>query len=174
MNDFLPSGPWGVWWHPVRCYRTLIESRERMAVIEEERETRNREMENIMNRITDTQALLDEARGEIASLRGTLAERNVALGEAEAKIRRLTSELEEMQSVEDQIEDFRKMLGQAEDMKRRYEKRIEILRGRLREYDDRARVNDELNIEMDKRPVAATRPGTVSSDSDWLRPLDEI
>ena len=99
--------------------------------------------------------------------------------------------------MEEQIEEFRKMLGQAEDMKRRYEKRIEILRGKLREYEDQARVNDELNIDMDKTPTpAAARAGIVgndrspgvkatglpgipprkddSADDDWLKPLDEI
>lgn len=199
MSDYEPSGPWGVWWHPVKCFRSIVESRERVAVIEEEREVRNREIQNFMQRITDTQTLLDEARGEITILRGTLAERNVALADAEARIRQLTADLEEMQAVEKQIEEFNKMLSQAEDMKRRYEKRIAILRGKLKEYEDQAQINDELSIDMDREPGPVTRrsvryensrsPGVKATglpgipprvdddsapDGEWLKALDEI
>lgn len=199
MSDYEPSGPWGVWWHPVKCFRAIVEIRERVAVIEEEREVRNREIQNFMQRITDTQTLLDEARGEITTLRGTLAERNVALADAEARIRQLTAELEEMQAVEKQIEEFNKMLSQAEDMKQRYEKRIGILRGKLKEYEDQAQINDELSIDMGREPGPATRrsvrydnrrsPGVKATglpgipprvddesaqEGEWLETLDEI
>ncbi len=198
MTDYVPSGPWGAWWHPVKSFRAIVEARERIAVIEEEREVRNREIRNIMQRITDTDTLLDEARSEIASLRGTLAERDVALAEAESRVRRLTAELEEIQSIEARIEEFQNMLGQAEDMKRRYEKRIDILRGKLREYEDRAHVDDELSIDMDKAgapvngrkgaPASGRSPGIKAtglpgipsrsegeaSDDEWLQSLDEI
>lgn len=163
---YVPSGAFAAWLHPVRCFRTLLAASERMRLIEDERVMRRRDVESIMERLTEANRQLDAARAETAALRGDLAERGSALASAEAKVRQLTAELAEMRSLEEQLEEFQKQLGQVEEMKRRYERRIEMLRAKIKELDDKARLDDELAIDMTAKriptiPASPKAPGAI-------------
>ncbi len=172
---YVPSGPFVAWLHPVKCFRALVKVDERMRLLEDERTVRRRDVDSIMQRLSETQAQLDAARAETANLRGELAERGNELAASQAQVRRLTTELEEMQGLEAELEEFQAMLGRVEDMKRRYERRIETLRGKLKEMDAKAKINDELIIDMEAphAPSPASRPKPQRPpDNDWLRELD--
>lgn len=174
----LPEGPWGVWLHPARTFRHVSVMLERIGLLEDDRDVRRRELSMLVERISEMQKNLDASRAEATELRSSLNERGNALAAAEASVRKLTAELEEMQRVADELEEFRKQLDRFEDVKRNYERRIRILRGRIREMDDKALINDELAIDMDKsRPDEALRrpapvPVPVPPENDWLRLLD--
>lgn len=163
---YVPSGAFTAWLHPVKCFRTLLTVSERMRLIEDERTMRQRDVDAIMERLTESNRLLEAARAETASLRVDLAARGNALAEAEAKVRQLTNELEETRGLESQLEEFQRELGQVEDLKRRYERRIEMLRAKIRELDDKARIDDELAIDMTARriptiPASPKAPGVI-------------
>lgn len=175
--SYEPVSPWGVWLHPVRSYRSIVEGAERLRMWGEERRIRQLDIETFMTRITDTTARLEEARAEIASLRGDLVERGAALAAAEAQVRRLTAELDELKGLEQRIAEFEQALGKMEDMKRNYERRITILRRRIQDFEDLTRRNEDLAIEMEKDPEPL--PGSVEArrrpmpdPGDWLQPLD--
>ncbi len=163
---YVPSGAFAAWLHPVKCFRTLLATSERMRLIEEERVMRRRDVESIMERLSETNRQLDAARAETANLRGDLAERGSALAAAEAQVRRLTAELEEMRDMEEQLAEFRRELEKVEEMKRRYERRIEMLRAKVKELDDKARIDDELAIDMTPKriptiPASPKAPGAI-------------